>query len=244
MPAIEVDEPRGMPNQMSCLVCTRSSMEGNQPAKQESSHLRIGLVTLGVAGLYVAGVLLLGWPTPCLLMPLALLSLLFGAVVVIAGLILKANRERPRLWKHVAVLLADIAMLYLLSLGPGNYFALLDLRSRVAVALTGGQDELQAWAVGLLAEPREGMIENGAGWRVPKEHWSKQVCRLRPGSITIRPVFKDNQQGVSLNYGGGFFHWSVVVGPPGSEPSPKLEDPNSLDSWIRWSDGIYDWQQG
>ncbi len=219
-------------------------MRGNQATRRESPHLRIGLVTLGIGGLYVAAVLLLGWPRPCLLMPLALLSLLFGAVAVIAGLILKANRERPHLWIHVAVLLADIALLYLLSVGPGNYFGLLDLRSRVAVALTGGQDELQAWAVGLLAEPREGMIEDGAGWRVPKEQWSKQVCRLRPGSITIRPVFKDNQQGVSLNYGGGFFHWSVVVGPRGSQPNPRLNDPNSSDSWIRWSDGIYDWQRG
>lgn len=220
-------------------------MENNQATQSATTHLRGGLAALGVAVLYVAIVLLFGWGIPCLLTPVVLLSLLFGAVAVIIGLALKVNRSRSRYWKHVAVLSANVVFLYLLSVGPANYFALIDVRARLAVALTGGQGELQAWAVGLLAVPREGMIERMESRRVPTEHWSRQVRRLRPNSVHIGPFFKDTQPGVSLGYGGGFFHWWIIVGPPGSLPNPRLSDPNNFDdSWIRWSDGIYDWQKG
>jgi hypothetical protein len=114
-------------------------MESDQAARPASPHLRAGLVTVGVAGAYVVGVLLFGWPEPFLLAPVVLLSLLFGGIAVLAGLVLKANRRRPRLWMHIGVFLANVVLLYILSIGPGNYLPLIDLRTRLAVALTGGQ---------------------------------------------------------------------------------------------------------
>jgi len=220
-------------------------MESDQAARPASPHLRVGIVTVGVAGAYVVVVLLfggLGSFGPFLLAPVVLLSLLFGGIAVLAGLVLKANRRRPRLWMHIGVFLANIVLLYVLSIGPGNYFALIDLRTRLAVALTGGQGRLQAWAVELLAKPRDGM-EDGGDWRVPKQYWSEQVHRLRPGSVFIAPVFEDKQWAVCLNYGSAFFHWSIVVGPPGSRPDPKSNGPTGDDVWYRWRDGLYDWQQ-
>jgi hypothetical protein len=221
----------------------RSNVESNQTTRPRSVHLRVGIGTLGVAGVYVVSVLLLGWPGPFLLALVALLSLLFGGIAVFAGLVLKANRRRVRLWMHFGVFLANVVLLYVLSIGPGNYFGLMDSRTRLAVALTGGQGKLQAWAVDLLAKPREGMEEDGQDWRVPKQYWSEQVHRLRPNSVDVVPLFEDRRWAVCLNYGSAFFHWSIVAGPPGSRPDPKSSDPNSDNTWYRWCDGLYDWQQ-
>jgi hypothetical protein len=67
--------------------------------------------------------------------------------------------------------------------------------------------------------------------------------RQRPHRVYIEPLFEGGREGVRLPYGSGFFHWQIVVGPPGSRPEPTLNDPNSDNFWIRWSDGIYAWQQ-
>jgi hypothetical protein len=216
-------------------------MESSQTIRPACPHLWVGIGAVAVAGGYVAGVLLFGWDPICFLLGLLmLLSLFFGGGAVLAGLALKANRRRVRLGKHVGVLLVIIMLLYLLTIGPGNYFALIDLRTCLAVAWTGGQGRLQAWAVELLAKPRDGMEED---WGVPKQYWSEQVHRLRPGSVFFAPVFEDRQWAVCLNYGSAFFHWSIVVGPPGSRPDPKSNGPTGDDVWYRWRDGLYDWQQ-
>ncbi len=220
-------------------------MESSQTTRPVSPHLRVALAALGVAGAYVASVLVFGWSgVPILMGLLMFLSLIFGGVSALAGLTLKANRQRPRLRKHIGVLLAIVALLYLLTIGPGNYFRLIDLRARLAVAVTGGQDELQAWALGLLGKPPEGIEGDGGYGRVPKVYWSKQVHRLRPNSVTIAEVFENRQRGVCLNYAGGFFHWTIVAGPLYSRPDPALADPNSDNSWFYWADGLYDWQRG
>jgi hypothetical protein len=140
-------------------------------------------------------------------------------------------------------LLGIIVLLPVLTVGPGKYANLIDLRTRLAVALTGGQGQLQTWAVALLDEPRDHADHDDWEQRIPQEHWSKQVRRLKPNSVYISPVFEEGQEGVLLSYGGGFFHWWIVIGRPDSRPSQRLSDPNSGNSWLRWADGIYDWQQ-
>jgi len=195
--------------------------------------------------MYVIGTLLLGWDgIACLLGLLMLLSLLGGGISVLSGLALRANRQGTRLWKHVGVLLGILSTLFVLTVGPGNYFRLIDLRSRLAVAMTGGQDQLQTWAVAVLAKPRDQMHGDGQDWIVPQEDWSDQVRRLKPIRIYIKPVFANGGEGVCLPYGSGFFHWWIVIGRPGSRPDPKFNDPNQDEWWLRWGDGIYDWQQG
>jgi hypothetical protein len=195
----------------------------------------------------VAGTLLFGYhyhPIPCLLLPLMLVSLLYGGIAVLCGLFLRANRQGARLWKHVGVLVCIVVLLPVLTVGPGNYFGLIDLRTRLAVARTGGQEQLQAWAIALLDEYSDRMDPHDMEERVPQEDWSKQVRRLKPDSVHISAVFENAQKGVLLSYGSGFFHWWIVIGRPGSQPDPKLNDPNSDNFWYRWADGIYDWQQG
>jgi len=219
-------------------------MENEQTTIPISRHLKGGVGAIAVAVGYFAGTLLLGWnPIPCLLGLLMLVSLLFGGISVFSGLFVKANRQGTRLWKHVGVLVCIVVLLPVLTVGPGNYFCLVDLRMRLAVALTGGQDELQAWAISVLDAPH-GSLEQAEQGSVPERIWSKQVRRLKPGRVWIERVFDNDGEAVVFGYGGGFFHWYIVVGRPGSRPDPKLNDPNSDNFWYRWADGIYDWQQG
>lgn len=216
------------------------AMESSETRRPVSRHLRIGLAAIGVAGGYVAIVLIFGWADPILSMLLTLLSLLFGGIAVLCGLVLKANRQRPRLWKHIGVFLAIVLLLYLLTAGPANFLSLLNLH----VVFTGGHDELQTWAMGVLREAQNHISGEYDVWQVPQERWSKQVRRLRPEAVRVNRFFDNDQRGVGLLYGGGFFHLTIVVGPPGSQPDPQLNDPNSDNSWRRWADGIYCWCQG
>ena len=62
------------------------------------------------------------------------------------------------------------------------------------------------------------------------------------GGETQDLELKGDQEAVCLTYGGGFLHWCIVIGPPGSVPDPNAARFDNR--WIRWSDGIYDWQQG
>ena len=97
------------------------TLENDQSARRTSWHLTVGLVTLGVAVVYVVCAFLAPWPPACLL---TLLALLYGSVVVLCGLALKANRERRQLSMHVGVFLAILVSLYLLTVGPCNFFGL------------------------------------------------------------------------------------------------------------------------
>jgi len=160
---------------------------------------------------------------------------------VVLGLFQKRNRRRPRLWQNLATLTGIVSLLYLLTVGPGDPLSLLNLRMHGLVALTGGQEQLQSWAVERLGESRESMGERGPDWHVPRECWSRQVRRLKPKYVCVDRFFQNDQEAVILSYGGGFLHWYVVVGPPGSIPDPKLDEglPDSL--WFRWADGVYCW---
>ncbi len=211
---------------------TKESKEKTRPA---SPHLRIGFIAIGVAVGYVAIVLSLGWVDPVLWMLLTLLPLLVGGIAVLYGLTVKANRERPRLWKHIAVFLAIVLLLCFLTVGPANFENLFNLR----VVLTGGHDELRSWALELLSEADSHMSDELGVWQVPQDRWSKQVRRLRPKAVRVHPYFESHQRGVGLLYGGGLSHLTIVVGPPDARPEPPLNDPNSLEFWSRWADGIY-----
>jgi hypothetical protein len=172
-------------------------------------------------------------------MPLTLMALVYGGVAILIGLTLKANRARPRLWKHLGVLLAIVLALYLLTVGRCSFFGLLDLQLRLGVARTGGQDRLRAWAMDLLEKSHDHTEDGGDEWRVPPEYWSDQVRRLHPGPVRVEVIFEGDRKGVRLLFGSGFVHWSLVVGPPGAHPHPRLR--LGANRWIPWADGIFFW---
>ena len=147
---------------------------------------------------------------------------------------------------YVALLVAIAGLILFLIPGLGT-IRLLNLHCRMRVAQTGGADELQRWAVDLLAQPRADITpwssteEDVEEWVVPPAHWSEQVTRLKPQRIFIKRLFQNDGEAVQLAYGGGFLHWNIVVGPPGVTGDPKRNTgrPDSL--WFRWADGLYCW---
>lgn len=213
-------------------------MEDEQQIIQASPHLRNSLAALGVAILCALASVVLAWDWICALWQLMSVALLYGWISALAGLRVKSNRLGLRRWMHTALLVA-IPILWVLA----NLFSLVDLRMRLAVTFTGGQEELRAWAIQVLDGPRDTQGQRGDD-RVPRERWSKQVRRLKPNSVRIDPVFENGREAVRLCYGGGFFHWNIVVGRPGSRLDPSVNDPNTDNRWLLWSDGIYDWQEG
>ena len=224
-----------------------AELESIELPRPMPSSLKTGIWVLAITVVCVAGVLIAGYPTCCLFALVTGIALPLGGVAVILGLFQKSNRTRPRLWHNLATLTAIVALLYLLTFGLGGPIGLLNLRMRGLVALTGGQDALQSWAVDVLAKPRDRMEgldwsdQVAFKWAVPREHWSKQVRRLDPKHVRIERLFQNDQEGVRLMYGGGFLHWYIVLGPPGSVPDPKFEENLAENDWFRWSDGVYCW---
>lgn len=197
--------------------------------------LRLGVAVVAVAAVGVGVTLVAGYPFGMLsyvVMELALLCLAIASVV-------RLIRGQTPIWHSLVTCVVAVGLLYVVTLGPGNFMGLINLRTRARVAMTGGQDQLQAWAVEVLGKPRELMEQDGLSWRIPREQWSEQVRRLRPKARLVRidPLLEGGRNAVRLGYGGGFFHWHIVVGPPGSVPQRDSVD----ELWYRWGDGIYGW---
>jgi len=214
-------------------------LEGREPARSMPDTFIFAIVA-SVLGLgYMVAVFLFGLFGLMLAIP-SFGILLAGIISALVGLAQKRNRYTPYLWRYVGVLAVLVGMVAFLSPGLGT-LRLLNLHCYTRVAMTGGQNELQSWAVDLLAQPRDPMHQDGSGWRIPREQCSKQVWRLKPKRISIEQLFQNDQEGVRLMYGGGFLHWYIVLGPPGSLPDPKFEENLTENDWFRWSDGVYCW---
>jgi hypothetical protein len=202
----------------------------------DSLKIAIGAVATALIG--VGATLLLGYTLGFPFYPLMCLTLIVLVIASVVALFRKENRKGKRLWHHFAALSVTFVLLYAVTFGPFNFMGLIGLRTRALIGLTGGQDELQSWAVEILAKPRDSEQADGSGWLVPREKWSEQVQRLGPKARLVRidPLFEGERDAVRLGYGGGFFHWYIVLGPPGSVPEER-----PLDDWYRWGDGIYCW---
>lgn len=216
---------------------------GRQRRRPMPDWLKVGIGAVATVLVGVGATLLLGYPLGLPFYPLMCVTLMLLVFVSAVALFRGENRRGMPLWYHLAALSVTLVPLYAVTLGPFNFMGLIGLRTRVLIALTGGQDELQAWAVEMLAKPRDSEQADGSGWLVPREQWSEQIQRLGPKARLVRidPLFEGERDAVRLGYGGGFFHWYIVVGPPESGPDPNGEKEHPLDVWCRWGDGIYGW---
>ena len=116
------------------------------------------------------------------------------------------------------------------------------------VAATGGQKELQSWAMELMVKPREQTevsAWSGEGvyeWTVQKRHWPRQVRRLNPKRIRIERSSESNREIVRLMHGRGFLgRWSIGIGPPDAIGDLAIEAKAADYVWFRWSDGTCCW---
>ncbi len=216
-----------------------------QPKANERVQVRrpapssLTLAAIAVAfGLGYMAALLLGGILGLMLVVPTFGLLLLGLIAAGIGLAKEQKRTGVHRRPYVAVLIALLGMILFLIPGLGT-LRLLDLHMRGRVALAGGRETLQAWGVEMLEEPRELMIEDGERRLIPEEKWSPQVRKLRPKRVWIDRLFENEAEGVSLMYGGGFLHWFVVIGPPGSNPDPERLNDAPASPWFRWADGVY-----
>ena len=168
------------------------------------------------------------------------LTVLAGLVSASVGLAQKRNRRGPYRRRHIAVFVVSLALAAFLLPGLGT-IRTLNLHCRMRVAVTGGQEELQAWAMEVLARPRDPMQEDGSGWRIPREECSRQVRRLNPKRIRIERSYGNDREIVRLMYGGGFFHWNIGIGPPDAIGDLAVKAKVADCVWFRWCDGICCW---
>ncbi len=213
--------------------------EGSELTRSMPDSFKFAIVASAVGLGYMVAVFLFGLFGLMLAIP-AFGILLAGIISALVGLAQQRNRCTPYVQRYVGAIVVLVSMVAFLIPGLGT-LRLLDLHCRMRVAMTGGQDALQSWAVEFLAQPRDPTHQDGSGWRIPREECSKQVQRLKPKRIFVKQVFQNDQEGVTLMYGGGFLHWYIVLGPPGSVPDPKFEENLTENDWFRWRDGVYCW---
>lgn len=219
-------------------------LEHGKPRLPMPDSLRygIGAVVTGLA--YMLAVFLFGIHGLMLAVP-ACIFVLIGFIAALSGVARKRNRTPLYVRCYgiaIVVLAGEIAFLL-----PGfGTIRLLNWHCRTRVATTGGQEELQQWAVDLLARPRDSIDREVpanvtvAQWDVPEKFWSDQVQRLKPKRVFIDHLFQNGREGITLTYGGGFLgHWWIVVGPPGAILDPKLTENQPDIPCFRWRDGVY-----
>jgi hypothetical protein len=204
-----------------------------------------GIVAMAVGVGYLVILFLFGFFGVLLAVP-ACVTVLAGLVSVLADLARWRARGAANLRRHVVALVAILGLALFLFPGLGT-IRTLNLHCRMRVAVTGGQEELQAWAMELMAKPRD-QIEvsawSGEGdyeWTVPKQHWSKQVRRLNPKRIRIERSSMSSREIVRLMYGGGFVHWNISIGSAAAIEDLAVRMKAADYVWFRWSDGICCW---
>lgn len=200
--------------------------------------LAVALGVFALAAIHVVTFLILASAVLAMLGYLAVgLAFLTGVILILGSLVVNVPRYLPSRRTHV-VALAILAGVFCFYFFGGRLVDLLHYRTRLVLALTGGEDELRSWAVGVLAQPREQTEYPVSSYRVDRQRWSPQVRWLRPSKVSIEPMFKDGQQGVLLDYHIPHEGLGIVIGPPGSVPP---EDPGRAYAWLRIGDGLYLW---
>jgi hypothetical protein len=195
------------------------------------------VVIVPLRGIHSIPFMVFGWSVSMLVVPMVL-ALLLAGLSVLAGLIRRKDRTEFHLWQRIVTLAVIIALLCFFTFGrEGAHLA--NLRARAGVAVTGGQHELQSWAVQILANYRQLLPESRSlEWDVPKEQWSDQVCRLAPTRVFVGlAVFQGDGEAVCVVLGGGLCESRIVVGRPNTGPIEDYE--RYLGHWLRWGDGIY-----
>jgi hypothetical protein len=116
---------------------------------------------------------------------------------------------------------------------------LTDWGIRLRVAISGGVDNLQTWAIEILEKPADEVGESELSiYRIKKEAMSKQVRGFNASYVYIVPGYQGREPHVRIIWGGGFHHWGIFVGPRGfhaeSDQGQRI---------YRWCDGVYGYHE-
>jgi hypothetical protein len=131
-----------------------------------------------------------------------------------------------------------ISLFFILSPGFLLSYLLTDIGMRLGTAVTGGSDNLQAWAVEILQKPQEEVVENGSMNYLKTQFFSKQVHRFETKRVYVVPKRQDEQSHIAIIWGSGFHHWGILVGPRTFHTVS-----NDHQHVYRWRDGVYGYHE-
>jgi len=194
---------------------------------------------LAVIGGCAALAALLGWSAKGLVAPIVFGLLLAGGSILIS-LVRRHNGGISVLPYRLASLAVVVLLLYLFAFGSG-VARLVDVHSRLRVALGGGRTTLQSWAVDILGKERAHGAKGdfmAFDEGVPKELWSDQIRRLQPDAVRLDRITLEDENALCLTFAAGLANWQIVIGPTGSVRAKE----DFLDfgcRWLRWGPGIY-----
>jgi len=80
---------------------------------------------------------------------------------------------------------------------------------------------------------------NDFGVRLPRNEWPKSLRVLNPPGINLFADENGNPS-VRIVWGGGFFHWGVVIGME-DMATPPLNINEWAECWLPVEDGVYVW---
>ncbi len=194
--------------------------------------LVVALSVLALAAAHVIAFMILASPTLAIMGYLTVgLAFLIGIVLLPGSLLMNLSS-----WRTHTLALAILAGVFAFYFVGGSLIHLLHYRTRLVLALTGGQKELQSWAADILTQPRDQTEYEAWPYVIDRQHWPRQVRRLRPVKVSIQPMFKDGQEGVILYYPIPHEVLAIVIGPPGAVPP---DDADRRGSCRRFGDGLY-----
>jgi hypothetical protein len=185
-------------------------------------------------------ILLMGYGsnTAFLCMPLIFLSSIGLVIAAVIQLIVRMYKYWVR-YSVGGIILRTFFLIVLLSLTvsyPKGARYLPVLGIRLHVEATGGLDELQEWAIGILDQPEEVVLKGDPNHikRIKPELYSEQVRKLSPGTVIL--IQDDgNEPCLQIAKGGGFVSiWGIKVG----RPTYEVYGRRSMRLY-KWRNGVY-----
>ena len=173
-----------------------------------------------------------------LCMPLIFLSAIVLVITAVIQLIVRMHKYWD-MYSVGGIILRIFFLIVLLLLTVfypkgASYLPVLGIRFHVEA--TGGLDELQEWAIGILDQPEEVVLKGDPNQikRIKPELYSEQVQKLSPGMVIL--IQDDsNEPYLQIAKGGGFVPvWGIKIGRPTFEAYGR----RSM-RLFKWKDGVY-----
>lgn len=161
------------------------------------------------------------------------------ASVFVLWLLLARNGRAMR--EYAPFALAFIVILltecwYWSPLNADLHLKLADRGLKAKVEQIVGIAQLQQWAEKMLSRPLEELPLDGEG-RVRAEAWPAGLANFDYTRVFVQEE-QDGLRYVQIFWGGGFFHYGVLIGSPSFHPEETRDR-----RVCRWADGVYGWQE-
>jgi hypothetical protein len=192
---------------------------------------------------YVLTVVAFGWGLALSFLASLPILVLTPAAMVLLLIRLVGERNRPPAWRHAA----RAGLLVLLTWAVGFFFVapggllkpfLADRGFRRELEAEVNLQSLQKWATDLLQKPPD-EAWTGEPEMLPRDALPEDLRNAGPSAVFVQRGEGPEYNHMQIGFGGGFYHWGIMVGPPAFEPA------HGGRYWVyRWQDGVYGYQEG